>query len=182
LSVTIFENIEHGIFAMIGLSLAILLFRMFKAQGSFLGRIRIRTVHQGKNYGMEETDSDSRSYFLPLDRRDGSNPDIPIERPYPGIFIYRFTEGFNFPNANHHLDYMVSVITAETRPTTLTSFTKLGVSLQRVKSSTGHLLTVLRRTGPGTTPRPGGARKKRSTTARRSRPSSSTSPPSTTWT
>jgi solute carrier family 26 (sodium-independent sulfate anion transporter), member 11 len=135
LSITIFESIEHGIFAMIGLSVAIVLFRMFKAQGSFLGRIKIRTVHHSKDYGDEDNDSDSRACFLPLDRRDGSNPDIPIERPYPGIFIYRFTEGFNFPNANHHLDYMVNVIIAETRPTTLTTFTKLGVSFHIIAST-----------------------------------------------
>jgi sodium-independent sulfate anion transporter 11 len=127
LSITIFESIEHGIFAMIGLSLAILLFRLFKAKGAFLGRIKIRTVHHSKGYSdAAGDDDDARACFLPLDRRDGSNPDIPLERPYPGIFIYRFTEGFNFPNANHHLDYMVNVITAETRPTTVTTFTKLG--------------------------------------------------------
>ena len=43
------------------------------------------------------------------------------------LFIYRFTEAFNFPNANHHLDYMVRVITAERRLTTVTSFTKPGL-------------------------------------------------------
>ena len=112
---------------MIGLSLAILLFRLFKAHGAFLGRVTIRTVHSTKDsHPDSDPDSDSRACFLPLDRRDGSNPNIPLERPYPGIFIYRFTEGFNFPNANHHLDYMVSVITAETRPTTVTTFTKPG--------------------------------------------------------
>jgi sodium-independent sulfate anion transporter 11 len=125
LCITIFESIEHGIFAMIGLSLAILLFRLFKAHGAFLGRVTIRTVHS-KSSPDDEDDADSRACFLPLDRRDGSNPDIALERPYPGIFIYRFTEGFNFPNANHHLDYMVRVIMAETRPTTITTFTKPG--------------------------------------------------------
>jgi sodium-independent sulfate anion transporter 11 len=84
----------------------------------------VRTAHT-KSGSYTDAD-DARAVFLPLDRRDGSNPDIPIERPYPGIFIYRFTEGFNFPNANHHLDYMVSVITAETRPTTITTFASPG--------------------------------------------------------
>jgi solute carrier family 26 (sodium-independent sulfate anion transporter), member 11 len=108
---------------MIILSVCILFLRLFKAQGSFLGQAKIHTIYQGK-----DDDSRSRNYFLPIDRRDGSNPDVPIERPYQGIFIYRFTDGFNFPNANYHLRFLVDVISAETRPTTITLFTKPGVS------------------------------------------------------
>ncbi|KAF2663186.1 sulfate permease [Microthyrium microscopicum] len=127
LSITIFNSIEHGIFAMVGFSLAIQLFRIFKAHGSLLGQVKVRDIEHNKKTddyldGADSLSSTPRNAFIPLDRHDGSNAAIEIEKPYPGIFIYRFTEGFNYPNANHHLDHMANLILAETRPTTITQF------------------------------------------------------------
>lgn len=133
LSVIIFDGIELGVFVMIGLSLAIQLFRIFKANGRFLGRVKVRTAEHNRkgdpDLGGEYEDSSitsTRNIFLPLDRHDGSNPRVELERPYPGIFIYRLTEGFNYPNANNHLDFMSKVILEETRPTTTISFASPG--------------------------------------------------------
>ncbi|KAF4635044.1 hypothetical protein G7Y89_g3057 [Cudoniella acicularis] len=133
LSITIFDSIEHGIFATIGLSLAILVFRVFKAHGGFLGKVKVRSVKYEKEKWIpassldsdKSTDS-SRPIFLPLNRQDGSNPDVEIERPYQGIFIYRFSEGFNYSNANNQLDHMATVILDETRPTIERNFEKPG--------------------------------------------------------
>jgi sodium-independent sulfate anion transporter 11 len=113
---------------MIGLSLGIQLWRIFKAHGHLLGKVNIRTVHHGKEYNEygEFDESGARSVFLPLDKHDGSNPQLDIQRPYPGIFIYRISEGFNFPNANHQLEQLTEVIKEETRPTTTQSFDKKG--------------------------------------------------------
>lgn len=141
--VTIFSSIENGIYATICISVAVLLFRVVKAKGRFLGKVKIHSVigdHlidvEGKNtdgtghygsFGTNDPDKSNRNIFLPISHHDGSNPEIDVESPYPGIFIYRFSEGLNYPNANHYLDYMVATIFKETRRTNPHSYGKLGV-------------------------------------------------------
>ena len=138
--VTIFSSIENGIYTTICLSIAVLLFRVVKAKGRFLGKVKIHSVigdhlmgdakHDGQygSLGSSDPDKSVRNLFLPLSHHDGSNPEIEVESPYPGIFIYRFSEGFNYPNANHYLDYMVATIFKETRRTNPSSYGRLGVS------------------------------------------------------
>lgn len=136
--VTLFSSIENGIYCTICISLAVLLFRVVKAQGQFLGRVKVHSVvgdhvidGDGKYGTLGSNDPNSRSsafrnIFLPLNHNDGSNPDIEVDQPYPGIFIYRFSEGFNYPNANHYLDYLVSTIYKQTRRTNQHSYPRLG--------------------------------------------------------
>ena len=143
--VTIFASIEDGIYTTICVSVAILLFRVVKAKGRFLGKVKIHSVvgdhlldDEGKHAGVgggqygsfrsNDPDKSTRNIFLPIGHNDGSNPEVEVESPYPGIFIYRFSEGFNYPNANHYLDYMVSAIFKETRRTNPASYGKVGVS------------------------------------------------------
>ena len=141
--VTIFSSIENGIYTTICVSVAVLLFRVVKAKGRFLGKVKIHSVigdhlmaddakHDGHGHydslGSSDPDKSVRNVFLPLSHHDGSNPEIEVESPYPGIFIYRFSEGFNYPNANHYLDYMVATIFKETRRTNPSSYPKPGVS------------------------------------------------------
>ena len=140
--VTIFSSIENGIYTTISISAAVLLFRVVKANGRFLGKVKVHSVvgdhlleDDGQtgigHYGSFDNDPDksTRNIFLPISHTDGSNPEIEVVSPYPGIFIYRFSEGFNYPNANHYLDYMVATIFKETRRTNPHSYGKLGVSL-----------------------------------------------------
>lgn len=144
--VTIFSSIENGVYVTIIVSLAVLLFRVVKAKGRFLGKVKIHSVigdqlvdDQGKptknfgEYGATGTTrgEKARNLFLPLAHGDGSNPEIEVEAPYPGIFIYRFSEGYNYPNANHYLDLMISTIFKETRRTNPDSYPRLGVSLYK---------------------------------------------------
>ncbi len=141
--VTIFASIEDGIYTTICVSVAVLLFRVVKAKGRFLGKVKVHSVigdnimdSEGKNaghgqygsFGSNDPDKSTRNLFLPISHNDGSNPEIDVESPYPGIFIYRFSEGFNYPNANHYLDYMVHTIFRETRRTNPSFYPKLGVS------------------------------------------------------
>ena len=142
--VTVFSSIENGIYTTICVSVAVLLFRVVKAKGRFMGRVKIHSVigdhlvdDDGKpttnvgqygSFGSKDNDRLSRNIFLPLSHDDGSNPEVDVESPYPGIFIYRFSEGFNYPNANHYLDYMVATIFKETRRTNPNYYGKLGVS------------------------------------------------------
>ena len=138
--VTIFTSIEIGIYCTMVVSLAVLLFRLAKAQGQFLGKVKVHSVvgdhlldGDGKygSLGANRTSSNDedhahRSIFLPVNHADGSNPDIEIEQPHPGIFIYRFSEGFNYPNANHYTDYLVQTIFQHTRRTNPAAFRKPG--------------------------------------------------------
>jgi solute carrier family 26 (sodium-independent sulfate anion transporter), member 11 len=140
---TVFSSIENGIYVTISVSAAVLLFRVVKAQGRFLGKVQVHSVigdhliSEGNNPGKygtldntqafsDDPDNRTRNIFLPINHNDGSNPEVSVHSPYPGIFIYRFSEGFNYPNANHYLDYMTSTIFAETRRTNQDNYPRLG--------------------------------------------------------
>ncbi|EED16845.1 sulfate transporter, putative [Talaromyces stipitatus ATCC 10500] len=141
--VTVFSSIENGVYTTICMSVFLLLWRLVKARGDFLGKVRVHSVigdhlidEQGK-YGPlgstpEQTVADDdvndtyRNVYLPVTHGDGSNPRISVQHPYPGVFIYRFSEGFVYPNANSETDYLVSVIFKETRRTNLESYPTLG--------------------------------------------------------
>ena len=133
----VFSSIENGIYCAISISAAILIFRMLKAKGRFLGHVKVHSVVGDHIIGddtktRENAVSDmtrsvqSRSIYILIDHNDGSNPDIEVRSPYDGIFIYRFSEGFNYPNANHYLDHLTNHIFANTRRTNPNSYPKLG--------------------------------------------------------
>lgn len=137
--VSVFIHIEEGLYATVCLSAAILLFRILKARGRFMGKVRVHSVlgdhvigadHKQLmgEYGTftETLENSSRNVFLPLDHGDGSNPEVELENPYPGIFIYRFSEGFNYPNANHSLEYLTEFIKARTQRTSPEQFERRG--------------------------------------------------------
>lgn len=56
--------------------------------------------------------------YLPTKHEGGTNPRIKINQSASGIFIYRVSEGFNYPNADHYTGHLVSHIFRETRRTT----------------------------------------------------------------
>jgi sodium-independent sulfate anion transporter 11 len=138
--VSIFASIEVGIYCTVCISAAVLLFRVAKARGQFLGRVKVHSVvgdHLvdgegkygplgGNNLPSNDEDGFHRSIFLPVNHTDGSNPEIEVEEPYPGIFIYRFSEGFNYPNANHYTDFLVQTIFDKTRRTNPSTYSKPG--------------------------------------------------------
>ncbi|KAF3046437.1 Sulfate permease 2 [Didymella heteroderae] len=137
--VTVFSSIENGIYTTVCVSFALWAFRAFKARGRFLGRAKIHSVigdhlldptdedkPQERKKLPSESEESVRSIFLPIDHHDGSNPQIQLEDPYPGIFLYRFSEGFNYPNANHYLDDLTETIFKKTRRTNPASYSRLG--------------------------------------------------------
>lgn len=134
--VTVFSTIEIGIYTTIGISFAIFIIRNLKAKGDFLGRVQVHSVvgdhitgndnRAAGEYGTFQPDpaaaATTRNVFLPIDHRDGSNPGVQLTSPYPGIFIYRFSELLNYPSVSHTMEYLVEYIFAHTRPTTLNNY------------------------------------------------------------
>ena len=191
--VTIFQDIETGIYVTIAATGAMLLFRISKARGQFLGAVRIHSVIGNPSqsilpspqlkplslpapllipyppsitgsteytlsraatpeFGIRPTSpfiraaspvtqtysrgqipwaepccptpsstnpmnvNFPRNIFLPIDYKDGTNPSISIISPYPGIFIYRFSEGLVYSNAGNYTDFLVSKIQKWTKP------------------------------------------------------------------
>ncbi|KAK2732021.1 Sulfate permease 2 [Myotisia sp. PD_48] len=128
---TIFTEIENGIYVTICASAALLLFRLARAKGNFLGRVRVyrvtkETADPRDDGYVDEEFKTSRDAFLPIGHQDGSNPLIETQTPYPGVFVYRFNEGFNYPNQANYLDNLTTYIFKITRRTQLDRFEKLG--------------------------------------------------------
>ncbi|OCK73292.1 sulfate permease [Lepidopterella palustris CBS 459.81] len=127
-TVALFVSLETSIYATIALSFALLLVRMARSQGGFLGQVKIhRVVHrtdkdetnsQSSGSGINEKEREKeREVYLPLEKKENPNPRIDVVAPYPGIFIYRFNEAFNYVNKAQHLDHLLSYVTAHTRRT-----------------------------------------------------------------
>lgn len=115
--VSVFTTIEIGIYTTVAASGALLLWRTAKADGEFLGRLRVQSL---------AADGLTESVYLPIDRGDGSNPEIPVEEPAPGIFIFRFSASFLYPNATHVTDQLAQYVLAATKRTNPATYGKLG--------------------------------------------------------
>ncbi|KAI0881740.1 sulfate permease [Annulohypoxylon maeteangense] len=139
--VTLFDTIEDGIYTTVCISFAVFIFRMFQAKGRFLGIAKVRTVGDLRSsrrtsqssHGQKTTSivrqgeiSSERNLFIPIDHDDNSNPRVSVEHPYPGVFIYQFSELFNYPNATRFLDGLTAGIFKQTRRTDPGSLGKLG--------------------------------------------------------
>lgn len=125
--VAIFETLETSIYVGTALSIALLLVRLARTKGTFLGRVQARRVVADDEDGQtvsSTAEKNSREIFLPLDRRDASNPDIEVNSPYPGVFIYRFSEGYNYTNQAYHIDILLQHIMERTRRMTEEHFEK----------------------------------------------------------
>lgn len=115
-AVTIFSNVENGVYTSVGASLALLLIRIARPRGRWLGRVRI---HYGQSTRQSPDDIGHRDVFVPLDDRDGlRDPSVRVDPPPPGILIYRFEEAFTYPNASHLADLFLDKVRDETRPGT----------------------------------------------------------------
>ncbi|KAK4196286.1 putative sulfate permease 2 [Triangularia verruculosa] len=129
--VSVFTSIEYGIYVTISASAAILLWRIAKSPGTFLGRVSVQHassdhVLKKENLGPGGVDGEKHPAYLDLSRSDVSNPQVPITSPYPGVFIYRFNEGLNYVNCARHLDNMTVYIYKHTRRTQLNKYDKIG--------------------------------------------------------
>ncbi|EIN03668.1 sulfate permease [Punctularia strigosozonata HHB-11173 SS5] len=91
--VTVFSTIENGIYTSICASLALLLVRIARPRGYFLGKVRVRPEPSG--------DAEARDVYVPLQTENGVlNPHVKVDPPSPGIIVYRFEESFLYPNSS----------------------------------------------------------------------------------
>ncbi|KAF2829026.1 sulfate permease-like protein [Ophiobolus disseminans] len=129
--VAFFTNLESAIYVTVGLSFAMLLVRMARNPGNFRGAVGVTRIVRGspsQNASGSSTSSASptktglgerRQVFIPLDVIGGRNPDVKVEPSYPGVFIYRFAENFNYINQARHIDHLTTYIKSHTRQTKL---------------------------------------------------------------
>lgn len=106
---SIFHSIEAGIYWSLATSVVLLLFRIARPKGHFLGRVRIQP-------GSVESGVQPRDVYVPLCSSSGvTNRDVKVEAPPPGIIIYRFEESFLYPNASYINDRLVEHVKKVTR-------------------------------------------------------------------
>ncbi|KAF7789562.1 hypothetical protein EIP86_000508 [Pleurotus ostreatoroseus] len=87
--VTVFTTIEDGIYTSICTSLALLLIRIARPRGYYLGKVTLRSA------------AETREVYVPL-KPKGSlmNCNVEVTPPPPGIIVYRFEESYLYPNSS----------------------------------------------------------------------------------
>lgn len=107
--VTVFSTIENGIYTSIIASVVLLLVRVARPRGYFLGKVSLTQP------GAQEL---SREVFLPLkssDNQDSSIGDIVVRPPEPGVIVYRYEESVLFPNSSLLNSVLVDYVKENTR-------------------------------------------------------------------
>jgi len=151
---SIFTTVEIGIYVTVSVSAGIVGFRLMKSPGRFLGKVKVlsttaqspisrryqplssssltRIIHAEKadDEGLDHVLE--RNLFLPLYHEDGTNPEIKIEIPLPGIFIYQFSESFNYANASYTLDQLLQTVYLHTQRTNSNTYKRPGVSFESI--------------------------------------------------
>lgn len=90
--VTVFSTIEDGIYTAIATSFALMLVRIARPRGYFMGKVQLRTS--------QSPDAESREVFVPLNPKPSlMNAGVKVVPPAPGVIVYRFEESFIYPNA-----------------------------------------------------------------------------------
>lgn len=73
-----------------GASAALLLYRIARPSGHFLGRVRLRPeTEEGNSEPLTH-----RDVYIPVQPDGVRNPLVKVDAPPPGIIIYRFDEAF----------------------------------------------------------------------------------------
>ncbi|KAF8991829.1 sulfate permease [Cyathus striatus] len=102
--VTTFSTIENGIYTSISASAALLLIRIAKPRGAFLGRVTVRGDSK-----------ETREIFLPLTKDGVTDPHVRIVPPSPGVVVYRFEESYLYPNSSLVNSALVDYVKENTR-------------------------------------------------------------------
>ncbi|GAA5969941.1 hypothetical protein JCM11641_008092, partial [Rhodosporidiobolus odoratus] len=119
--VSVFATIEAGIYTSVAASVALLLIRIARPRGAFLGRVRLRP-----DISQPPSPSDSgpapltlrlptRDVYLPLLPDGVRNPLVQVEAPPPGVIVFRFEENLLYPNASLYADILLDYAKKHTR-------------------------------------------------------------------
>ncbi|KAH8724986.1 sulfate transporter family-domain-containing protein [Phaeosphaeriaceae sp. PMI808] len=127
--VALFLSLETSIYTTVALSFALLLVRMARSEGGFLGQTmacRLAQMSDASDPASCVIENQSkmcgemqrawRDVYLPLNKKETMSR-IKIVAPYAGVFIYRFNEPLNYINKSQHMDYLSSYVTKNTRRT-----------------------------------------------------------------
>ncbi|GAA5907074.1 hypothetical protein JCM6882_005162 [Rhodosporidiobolus microsporus] len=106
--ITIFTSIEIGIYFSISASAALLLFRMAKPRGKFLGRVRVRQEDKAGSI-------QARDVYVPLTPDGVRNSTINVEAPPEGVIVFRMEEAFLYVNASRYADQIADFARQTTR-------------------------------------------------------------------
>ena len=91
--VIIFTTVETGIYTVIIASLILLLLRIARPRGTFLGKVKV--------HAQSKPESDYREIYVPLNPGTTvANPNLQILSPAPGVILYRFEESYLYPNSS----------------------------------------------------------------------------------
>ncbi|KAI2707210.1 hypothetical protein CBS147333_9712 [Penicillium roqueforti] len=124
----IFTNIENGIYLTMAASTALLLWRTARAKGTFLSRVSLYHISAANPDSKDSVSKKKGAWeaFLPVKNNKRYNPEIEVESPHPGVFIFRFENSFTYTNQQHYLDRLLRYIQKETQRTQLNRYEKLG--------------------------------------------------------
>lgn len=106
-----FTTIENGIYTSVAASAALLLFRIARPRGQFLGRVRLQA--ESPDETLEPLTH--RDVYIPVQPDGVINPLVKVEAPPPGVIIYRFDEAFLYPNASYYSDIILAYAKEHTR-------------------------------------------------------------------
>ena len=110
--VTIFTSVDYGVYTSVAASAALLLIRIARPRGHWLGVVRVEHNDPSIAGGAQQ-----RNVFMPMDVQDGlRDPSVHVEPPPPGVFVYRVEESFTYPNASHMAEVITDKIKRHTRP------------------------------------------------------------------
>ncbi|EST04846.1 STAS domain protein [Kalmanozyma brasiliensis GHG001] len=122
---TVFSNTENGVYVSVAASLVLLLIRIARPRGRWLGLVRVQ--HGTSDPASSTVTLSHRDVFVPLDDKDGMrDPSIHVEAPPPGVLVYRFEEAFTYPNASQIADLLIDRVKEVTRPGRPASLNRLG--------------------------------------------------------
>lgn len=95
--------------ASVGASAALLLYRIAKPRGQFLGRVRVHPeVGEGRHPAQ-------RDVYVPLSPDGVRNPHVVVDTPPEGIIVFRLEEAFLYPNASRYVDQIADYAREHTR-------------------------------------------------------------------
>jgi sodium-independent sulfate anion transporter 11 len=111
----VFTGLEPAIYTTTGLSFLLLLVRIARTRGEFLGKVEVEPDSETSPETDDRKTSSTRDVYLSLKRNDASNKDILVESPHGGVLIYHFPEGLNYLNQAQHLKNLTDYIYTHTR-------------------------------------------------------------------